>query len=220
MRDNHDMDDDEALRLNTLHRFRKHSPRLLLEEYSHCEVPAGCGGAVLRWVDPGVGTPAIVRVFADAEISLWLDGRPLDAGRVDLRAGAHTLALTLTPTKRSRLTAIFSGRRRPPSVLLLSIVRALGRDDPDRGTEAVLLCSRSGSGWRTTGEEPPPSWTAPEFDDSSWATPSEAELDEQHSSNHRVQQLQRHGAVPLGLPAPAWIRVRFEVPVLAPEEQR
>ena len=36
--------DSEALRLNTLNRFRKHSPRLLLEEYSHCEVPAGCGG--------------------------------------------------------------------------------------------------------------------------------------------------------------------------------
>lgn len=214
------MDDDEALRLNTVHRFRKHSPRLLLEEYSHCEVPAGCGGAVLRWVDPQVGTPAIVRVFAEGEISTWIDGGAIDSGRVDLSAGPHTLALAIVPPKQSRLAAMFSRKRLSP-ILLLSIVRALGRDDPDRGNQAVLLCSRPNRAWRMTGERPPPSWTAPKFDDSGWSTPSEAELDAEQSGNYRAQQLQGHGAVPLALPpAHAWIRVRFEVPPLRVEERR
>src|SRR5574339_211352 len=66
--------DDEALRLNTLHRFRKHSPRLLLQEYSHCEVPAGCGGVVLRWIDREGGLPVVVRVAALGPVRAWLDG--------------------------------------------------------------------------------------------------------------------------------------------------
>ena len=36
-------------RLNSVDRFRKKSERLVLEEHGHCEVPAGCGGVVLRW---------------------------------------------------------------------------------------------------------------------------------------------------------------------------
>ncbi|HLT35491.1 MAG TPA: hypothetical protein VK034_04375, partial [Enhygromyxa sp.] len=208
MRDTLAVDDDEALRLNTLHRFRKHSPRLLLEEYSHCEVPAGCGGVVMRWVDPGVGIPAIVRSFVDGEISLWLDGRQLDSARVDLRAGSHTLALTIVPERKSRLAGVF-GRRRTSSALLLSIVRALGRDQPDGELAIVLLSSGARFNWRISQRDPGPDWTAPEFDDSAWATPQTAELDGEQGSSWRAQQLQRHGAQPLALPAgPAWLRVR------------
>jgi hypothetical protein len=36
------------LRLNSLSRYTKRSPEYVLEEHSHCEVPAGCGGVVLR----------------------------------------------------------------------------------------------------------------------------------------------------------------------------
>ena len=46
-------DDKPDLRLNELERFRKTSSRLALEAHSHCEVPAGCGGVVLRWTRPG-----------------------------------------------------------------------------------------------------------------------------------------------------------------------
>lgn len=204
------MDDDEALRLNTLHRFRKHSPRLLLEEYSHCEVPAGCGGAVLRWVDPQAGTPVIVRVFAEAKISSWIDGAPLDSSRFDLRAGSHTLALELDEIARPQR-----------AILLLSIVRALGRDHLARGDSLVLLSSRPTSSWRLTGERPSGSWTAPEFDDRSWAVPVAIELDAEQRDDYRLRQLQEHGAVPLALPpSHAWIRVRFEIPALQVEELR
>jgi hypothetical protein len=32
------------LKLNDLDRYHKRSASLILQEYSHCEVPAGCGG--------------------------------------------------------------------------------------------------------------------------------------------------------------------------------
>ncbi len=32
------------LNLNSLSRFSKKSSTMILEVYSHCEVPAGCGG--------------------------------------------------------------------------------------------------------------------------------------------------------------------------------
>ena len=89
-------DDEEDLRLNTLNRFRKRSPKLLLEQYSHCEVPAGCGGVVLRWVDPASTIPAIVRVYCPGESKIFVDGNELGSSRVDLAAGAHVLALELS----------------------------------------------------------------------------------------------------------------------------
>lgn len=213
------MDEDEALRLNTLHRFRKHSPRLLLEEYSHCEVPAGCGGVVLRWVDPGAGTPAIVRSFVQGRIALWIDGAPLDSGRVDLRAGAHTLAIEITeivaPTQ-SRVESIL--RRRRPAALVLSIARALARDY-EAEPPVVLLTSQVGRAWRVTVEQPPEDWTSAEFDDSQWPVAQPAELDPAQREMWRAEELRRYGAVPIALPADrAWIRVRFEVPELQLEE--
>jgi hypothetical protein len=216
------MDDDEAeaLRLNTLHRFRKHSSRLLLEEYSHCEVPAGCGGVVLRWIDPGAGTPAIVRTCVEAKITLWLDGAQLDSSRVDLRAGVHTLALELAEIvqpKQSRLASMIRGHR--PAYLLLSILRGLSRDRED-ARAVVLLRSQAGRAWRVLGEQPPSNWTAPEFDDSAWPVAQWIELDAEQREAWRAQQLLGHGALPIALPSErAWIRVRFEVPALQLEQE-
>lgn len=207
--------EEEALRLNTLHRFRKHSPRLLLEEYSHCEVVAGCGGVVLRWVDPHAGIPAIVRSLVPAKLELWLDGAPLDSGHIDLRAGRRTLALELTEIGSHTASRIGRGR---PSALLLSIVRSLGRDH--RGTPAILLSSLPGPMWRVTSEQPPPDWITPEFDDSRWPEAQRAELDEGQREQWGVRQIQACGAVPIALPADrAWVRVHFEVPEFAREEQ-
>lgn len=129
MRDTSSMsDDDEALRLNTLHRFRKFSPRLLLEEYSHCEVPAGCGGVVLRWIDPSAATPAVIRVFADAQLSSWLNGVAIESGRVDLRPGMNVLALALEQVQQPAHT-VGHDRTAP---LLVSVLRALGNGSGQR----------------------------------------------------------------------------------------
>lgn len=196
------MSDDDGLRLNTLHRFRKHSPRLLLEEYSHCEVPAGCGGVVMRWVDPDAGIPALVRVHAPGTASTWIDGRQLASARVDLVAGSHVLALELE----------HDGELAEAPALLVSIVRALGRDSHDGDDVTVLLCSTPGLPWRITELEPGSEWTAPDYDDREWAAPTLAELDEGTREAWRVRQLRGHGAQPLALAGRrAWLRVRFEV---------
>jgi hypothetical protein len=47
-------------RLNSLDRFRKQPGRLVLEEHSHCQVPAGCGGGVLRRRNPQEGPQAFL----------------------------------------------------------------------------------------------------------------------------------------------------------------
>jgi hypothetical protein len=42
------------LSLNSIDRYRKRSNRLILEEHRSCELPAGCGGVVLRWGRVGI----------------------------------------------------------------------------------------------------------------------------------------------------------------------
>ncbi|HHO49363.1 MAG TPA: hypothetical protein ENK18_00465 [Deltaproteobacteria bacterium] len=85
-------DEREDLRLNTLHRFSKHAQRLVLEEHSHCEVPAGCGGVVLRWRDPATGLPLSVYFATLGEAELWIDGQLAPSSQIELAPGAHTLA--------------------------------------------------------------------------------------------------------------------------------
>jgi hypothetical protein len=90
--------DDDDLRINTLHRFAKHSPRLILEEYSHCEVPAGCGGVVIRWLDPVVGLPASLRMIGP-RATLWLDGVEVATSRLPIQPGVHVLAAEVSTDK-------------------------------------------------------------------------------------------------------------------------
>lgn len=107
--------DHEDLRLNTLHRFTKHSERLVLEEYSHCEVPAGCGGVVLRWRDPSTGLPLSVLFISLGRSELWVDGQLSASSRVDLTPGAHTLALRVTQLPDQPSPAVLLVRHGAPS---------------------------------------------------------------------------------------------------------
>lgn len=89
------MDEDDLL-LNSLSRFAKKSPRLTLEEHGHCEVPAGCGGVVLRWFDARSSVPVILSFWAAGEAETFLDGEPVTSARPILRFGNHVLAIHLT----------------------------------------------------------------------------------------------------------------------------
>jgi len=90
------VNDDEAFKLNSLHRFTKHS-KLVLEAHSHCEVPAGCGGAVFKWVNPtsGIELRLQVRSSLDVEaVFFGAHGRPTASrrasGRVSTGAAPQT----------------------------------------------------------------------------------------------------------------------------------
>jgi hypothetical protein len=90
-------DDEEDLRLNTIDRFRKRSLKLVLEEHGHCEVPAGCGGVVLRWTDPAGGIPVRLWLFAGEGSVLRIDGEPTTSSRPVLGYGMHALTLEVEP---------------------------------------------------------------------------------------------------------------------------
>ena len=89
--------DPDELSVNELQRFTKESQQLVLEQYGHCEVPAGCGGVVLRWVNPGAPVPMGCRVFSAGRCPHWyVDGEKRDTSRTQLAPGPHVLVLELT----------------------------------------------------------------------------------------------------------------------------
>src|SRR6185369_4705197 len=86
---------ERDLKLNSLGRYGKGSSRLLLEEHGHCEVPAGCGGVVLRWRNPAAALPVVIHLDSPSELTWLLDGTAPPAARLDLTPGKHVVAFTL-----------------------------------------------------------------------------------------------------------------------------
>src|SRR5262249_25566273 len=110
-------------KLNSLDRFRKRSDRLVLEAYSHCEVPAGCGGVVLRWRDPFACLPLIVHLYAPGESQLFLDGAAVVRTGNDVAPGEHLFAFVLEDADLSGGLFMFAathekerGKEMPPGV--------------------------------------------------------------------------------------------------------
>ncbi|HWO18864.1 MAG TPA: hypothetical protein VNO30_08810 [Kofleriaceae bacterium] len=189
---------DDDLRLNTLHRFAKHSPRLVLHEYAHCEIPAGCGGMVMRWYDPASGAPALVRVSAhDAAATCWLDGEPLSSSIAQLRAGPHSLAVHL--------------RRERPGVQPF-VIGAMYEADED--TDVI---SPGASRWRCTDVAPPEGWTAPGFDDAAWRDvprlPAGRLAELEQWQRYTFDEAAGHGRPVFALETEElWLRVAFVAP--------
>jgi hypothetical protein len=96
--------DERELRLNSLARYPKSSPLFVLEEHGHCEVPAGCGGVVLRWRNPRAGVPVHMWLYHEGDGALFLDGASLPSARPVVSFGEHVLAFEL---------AVADPRRRP-----------------------------------------------------------------------------------------------------------
>jgi hypothetical protein len=188
--------EDDDLRINTLHRFAKHSPRLVLQEYSHCEVPAGCGGVVIRWYDPAGGTPATLRVVVvDAHGELWIDGVQLATSWLQLVPGPHVVALHVTPTE--------DGER--PRIAMLSAQH--------EGDDLIAEAH-----WRVTTREPAPTWNQVAFAET-WDDAPRASEDALASlgPDYRwtIDDARRHGRVFYELPRETcWVRISFvaEVP--------
>jgi hypothetical protein len=67
----------DDVRLNSLDAFTKKSPRFILEEHGGGEVPAGCGGVVLRWINPAAAEPHIrpqrLSSVCDVRVGLGVD---------------------------------------------------------------------------------------------------------------------------------------------------
>jgi hypothetical protein len=226
--------------LNSLSRFRKQSGRLVLEEHSHCEVPAGCGGVVLRWRDPFATVPLILHLYTPGPAACFLDGAPVPTAHVDLAPGRHVVAFALEAVNPSAGLILFAAVRPelssahgPPAPVTEAPVRVVTADD---GT------------WKATLDKPTTdAWTALAFDDRDWTALTRAptpQLAPQAPGYYRCDACVRQGAACLGLSGPAaeqgprswlgwlrgpaaarvpasasvWIRKVFDIPPPEPRE--
>jgi hypothetical protein len=151
---------DPELKLNALARYSKRSPHLVLEEYSHCEVPAGCGGVVLRWRNPDEPIPMVVRSFADN--GRWeyqgLDGTDtLFDAKLLITYGTHAFTLIVRDIDPKFAVALLVGKL---DEQYARILRPQG--------DTTILSVPDGT-WRYTLEPPQgDAWQQPDFDDQAW----------------------------------------------------
>lgn len=189
---------DRELRLNSVDRYVKSSPQFVLEEHSHCEVPAGCGGVVLQWRNPQMAVPVRIQVAATGAdgFRFHVDGARPASSRPQLRPGAHVLMVVAENVVAGTFAWLFAARAAPRS-------------------GSLLLSTPGNDGdWRWTADEPPAgAWTDPGFDNASWAAMPAGAVGEDVSFS--VRRLTSDGHGPLTVPVSArrvWIRAVLTVP--------
>jgi hypothetical protein len=205
------MANDRDLQLNSVARYTKRSPTLVLEEHSHCEVPAGCGGVVLRWIDPHQAIPVTFWVYAPFEYELFLDGQALASAEAMVGHGRHVIALRFgAADPKTALFALAADyKQNPPG------------SGPQRTGGALVELSILSAGdrsWKGTARPPEgDDWTQPGFDDAAWEPLVERpmrKLERQESGAWHQQKVAETGARPIGLPGargPVWVRRAFEL---------
>jgi hypothetical protein len=200
----------DDLRLNSLDRFRKQSPRLVLEEHGHCEVPAGCGGVVLRWRNPFASRLFNLAFFTPGSATLWLDGAEPESGLIDLAVGPHVVAVK------------YPGMVRGNGLLMFALVS----HDKARAKAAVAeptltVRSAAGPAWKFTTEEPADDgWQKPGYSTAAWTPLVKVAAPEYKpgSSKYGLYQCTEAKAHALGLPPRTtgrgvWVRHEFTIPV-------
>jgi hypothetical protein len=180
---------DRDLKLNSIDRYTKSSPRFLLEEHSHCEVPAGCGGAVLRWRDPRHEVPVLMKiaVLGGKSQGVLIDGTRPRTSRDLYAPGQHEVMIDLTAADDT-------------TAQLLFLARSQDADDAP-----LLLVTGTGT-WQ---------WT--DLDDSSapWLDLVPGTLDVEQEQQWAVRRLRESGAEPLTTPtrvARLRVRTAFDLP--------
>jgi len=146
------------LNLNSLGRYAKQSSRLVLEQHSHCEVPAGCGGVVLRWRSEISELPVRVNLFCSGKSKLFIDGVSPASSQAMVSFGDHVLSLVLEEVPNDALLAV-------------SIVHHAGRVPliSQQLGEVLKLLSDADGTWKSTTIKPADDqWMKSGFDDSAW----------------------------------------------------
>ncbi|QDE90370.1 hypothetical protein BHS06_16100 [Myxococcus xanthus] len=193
------MSDSDDFRLNALARYRKTSSQLALEVHSHCEVPAGCGGVVLRWRRPGasIGLSLFSYVNGVPDGGLFLDGNPLVEQRVLVTPGAHVLSFEVN---------------RPGDK---GFVLMQARLDPEIASAVhPKLASAPDGRWKATTRPPPEGWRLPDFADAGFAPLVQRPVPEPKTNERWRWQMLEDDATGLGLASSAtkaWVRWSFHV---------
>ena len=201
---------DRDLKLNSLGRYAKSKSRLVLEEHSHCEVPAGCGGVVLRWRNPNSGLLFILHFFGSSKGRILFDGKALASARPLISFGEHVLSFALTDIV--------------PGSVVLGFAAVHDESQPDfprvsqpGGRKTSVLSAADGSWKYVTTEPAGDAWTRPGFDDAQWRVMTACEpplLDKQSLQKYRLETILELGAACLGIEGAssrAWVRKSFTI---------
>lgn len=211
-------ENNTELEINTLDRFSKKSSRLMLEEYSHCEVPAGCGGVVLRWLNPAEELPFRYYLFCRGKIISYIDGKRVGSSRLLLGHGEHVLSICIDD-KAGPAAILF--------VLLFEGNTPAAYTEPARsGNVGTAIILRSGIDGRCRVSSTAPRdnhWVDLGFDDSTWAEATIGGLAAPLSSDetYRYNETAKHGALAVSSKQKSnalWLRFRFSIELQSVDE--
>ena len=201
------------LELNSLSRYSKQSPRFILEQYSFCEVPAGCGGVILRWRDPGIGLPILIKIYAGQEFHCYLDGEEIAANRPLIPFGEHVFAFEISQVDQRYLALAF--------IATFDENESQGIYPSRRTGQTVRIASSADGTWKYSTREPADdTWKNVAYDDSDWPAMVQREARRPLGSPHdnsdkwRLEWVVERGCSPLGFDTPAsriWVRKRFHL---------
>lgn len=189
------MNRKKDLKLNSIDRYLKSSPHIHLEEYSSCEVPAGCGGVVLRWVnqDSPIVLDLLVRLSNPANV--WINGQPIsNACRQYIKKGTSVLAFEFSEIAPNG-----------------GLIQIAGKDRE----ENLAFISQPDDTWKYSTQKPQSdAWMQEGFDDSSWKPLIGRSLKAEKKDHDWIRdKLKETTAEELGVPqehsGPVWIRKVF-----------
>jgi hypothetical protein len=201
---------ERDLKLNSLGRYSKSNSRLILEEHSHCEVPAGCGGVVLRWRNPNSGLLFILHFFGSGKWTILLDGKAVTSARPLISFGEHVFSLAATDIVSGSAILGFAGIHDESQLSFPRVSQPSGRS-------MAILSAADGSWKYVTTEPADDSWKRSGFDDSLWRPMIACEspsLDNQDMQKYKLEKILKLGATPLGIEGQSsrvWIRKSFTI---------
>ena len=193
------MIDDDDLHVNTLHRFAKHSDKLVLEEHSHCEVPAGCGGVLIRWRNPDVSVPVILYLAGPGRCHVYVDGTLMHSGRMELVFGTRTLLFHITQIGEQGAPEDDTDQADGPRLFAAVARRADLHQGHEPGPLVPGLQTTDDGSWLVTVTNPASAAASP----GDWRPLLTADESAAIPESHRwaFQRAREHGAGTLVLPA-------------------
>jgi hypothetical protein len=201
---------DRELKLNSISRYAKGSSRLVLEEHGHCEVPAGCGGVVLRWRNQNQSLPVEMWVHTNGEREFFLDGAHPSSGRPLLSYGEHVLAFRISGFDPQSGLLMFAGFYDEKEMVHVELSHRIG--------ERIYILSVVDGSWKYSLVEPfDDTWKVIEFDDSTWAAMVAKPIPEPSEKDrgwYAYKKLTDFGAQGLGIETTGgnvWIRKTFRL---------
>ena len=182
----------------------------MLEEHGHCEVPAGCGGVVLRWTNPNRAIPVEFWLETSGETTFYLDGTPPISGRPMVEYGVHVLGFRISQPDAVSGVLMFAGFYDEKEMTHTGLSRT-------RGNKVYILSADDGSWKYTTSVPEDDLWMMPNFDDSNWKPMIQRDFpkpNERDPGWYRFKKLTEFGARGLGVSVKAdclWIRKIFSL---------